>query len=97
MLTRSGLPNRVPSASMYSREGSSCVWVRVGLKREPQDRQTEGAAGKAGVRCCSGFSGMEGRGELGLSEGTDQSRGTGRWGEGVEVEGVALVWLTKAS
>lgn len=37
------------------------------------------------------------KGELGLSEGTDQSRGTGRWGEGVEVEGVALVWLTKAS
>lgn len=59
LITRSGLPNRVLSVSAYSRKGSSCVCVKVALKRELQDRQTEAAAGKVGVRCCSGFSGVE--------------------------------------
>ena len=34
LITRSGLPNRVLSVSAYSREGSSCVCVKVGLKRK---------------------------------------------------------------
>ena len=34
LITRPGLPNCALSVSKHSREGSSCIWVKVDVKRD---------------------------------------------------------------